>query len=229
MKGLIIKDIKIILKNTRFIFIMVMIAVVLATQMESDNYSFTTGYITMIFSLMAINTLAFDEQDKSITFLLTLPVNRNAYVTEKYIISLGFSFLGTMLVTPLFILIQPQHAAEILLSILAIFAVSFLFTMIMIPLRLKFGSEKSGVVVMVFAFLIFALFGTINVINRRANSMQHIQLINPSGAKNFISHALNAFLSLDEWVIGAVLFLLWLVLFAISYLVSIRIMRKKEF
>lgn len=227
MKGLIIKDIKIILKNTRFIFIMVMIAVVLATQMESDSYSFTTGYITMIFSLMAINTLAFDEQDKSITFLLTLPVNRDAYVTEKYIISFGFSFLGTMLLTPLFILIQPQHAAEILLSILAIFAVEFLFTMIMIPLRLKFGSEKSGVVVMVFAFLIFALFGTVNVINSRANSMQHLQLINPS--KNFIINAFNAFLLLDEWVIGAVLFLLWLVLFAISYLVSIRIMRKKEF
>lgn len=229
MKGLIIKDIKIILKNTRFIFILVMIAVVFCTQLKSDNYGFTAGYIVMIFSMFALNTLAFDEQDKSITFLLTLPVNRNAYVTEKYIISFGFSFLGSMLVALLFILMQPQHTAEILLSILAIFAVEFLFTMIMIPMRLKFGSEKSGVVLIVFVFLIFALFGTINVINSRANNLQHIQLINPSGAKNFISHALNAFLSLNEWVIGAALFLLWLVLFAISYLISIRIMRNKEF
>ena len=100
MKGLLIKDTTLILQNKKFIIFALVLAAVMAFQQSDFASSVLFGYVTTLFSIMAINTLAYDENDKSIVFLMTLPINRNTYVKEKYVIAFIVSFLGFLLTSP---------------------------------------------------------------------------------------------------------------------------------
>ncbi|MDE7275408.1 MAG: ABC-2 transporter permease, partial [Lachnospiraceae bacterium] len=59
MKGLLIKDYKIILHNKKM-FVILLIVQLLALQ-NYNGYSFLIGYTAMIFILLALNTITMDE------------------------------------------------------------------------------------------------------------------------------------------------------------------------
>lgn len=223
MKGLLIKDTKIILQNKKFIIFSLVLAAVMSLQQSEFLSSVLYGYVTMIFSIMAINTLAYDENDKSIIFLMTLPINRNTYVKEKYIIAFILSFLGFMLTSVFCVVLRPNQAVELLTEGIATYIVLLMFQMIMIPVRLKFGNEKSAVVALIFAVLVFVVFGAAKSIANRINTQQIWLIL--SGIDNFI----DAFLSMNKLLIAAILCLFVITFCMVSFLISIRIMRKKEF
>lgn len=227
MKGLIIKDFKIMSKNSRFMIIMLVIAILILMQTSKDgSFSFIVGYITMIGWLMSINTLAYDDSDKSIVFLMTLPSDRKIYVTEKYILSFICCFIGCMLSTFLLIIIGKQPIADVLPLGISVLAIYSIFSMITIPLRLKMGSERSGVILFVFGIVIFAAVGMFNSIIERISSLN---IISVSETKNFILRAADAFSSLSKPLIYAILCLIFVICIALSWLTSMRIMRKREF
>ena len=223
MKGLLIKDTKIILQNKKFIIFSLVLAAVMAFSQSEFTSSILFGYVTMIFSIMAINTLAYDENDKSIIFLMTLPISRNTYVKEKYIIAFILSFLGFMLTCVLCVALHPNQAVEILTGGIATYIVLLLFQMIMIPVRLKFGNEKSGVVALIFAVLVFAIFGAAKNIVNLVNAQQIWLIL--SG----IDHFIEAFFSMNKLLIAAILCLFVITFCMVSFLISIRVMRGKEF
>lgn len=223
MKGLLIKDAKIILQNKKFIIFSLVLAAIMSFSQSEFTSSVLFGYITMIFSLLAINTLAYDENDKSIVFLMTLPINRNTYVKEKYIIAFILSFLGFMLTSVFCVVLHPDQAADILIGGIATYIALLLFQMIMIPVRLKFGNEKSGVVALIFAVLVFAVFGVSKSIANHINTQQIWLIL--SG----IDHFIEAFFSMNKLLIAAILCLFVITFCTISFLISTRIMRRKEF
>lgn len=223
MKGLLIKDTKIILQNKKFIIFSLVLAAIMSLQQSEFLSSVLFGYVTMIFSIMAINTLAYDENDKSIVFLMTLPINRNTYVREKYIIAFVVSFLGFMLSAVFCVVLRPNQAVELLTEGIATYIVLLMFQMIMIPVRLKFGNEKSAVVALIFAVLVFVVFGATKSIANRINTQQIWLIL--SGIDNFI----DAFLSMNKLLIAAILCLFVITFCTISFLISTRIMRRKEF
>lgn len=92
MKGLLIKDYKLIMHNKKM-FLILMVVWFLALQ-NYDGYSFLIGYSIMTFVLLVLNTLSLDEYYKSMPYLITLPVKRTTYVSEKYVLMLGFSLFG---------------------------------------------------------------------------------------------------------------------------------------
>lgn len=104
MKGLLIKDYKLIMHNKKM-FLILMVVWFLALQ-NYDGYSFLIGYSIMTFVLLVLNTLSLDEYYKSMPYLITLPVKRTTYVSEKYVLMLGFSLFGAGLSIALCIL-QP--------------------------------------------------------------------------------------------------------------------------
>lgn len=223
MKGLLIKDTKIILQNKKFIIFALVLAAVMAFSQSEFTSSVLFGYVTVLFSLMAINTLAYDENDKSIIFLMTLPINRNTYVKEKYILAFIVSFLGFMLTSVFCIALRPNQAVELLAEGIATYIVLLLFQMIMIPARLKLGNEKSGVVALVFGVLVFVIIGVSkNIANRISTQQIWLTL---SGIEHFIE----SFLSMNKLLIAAILLLFVITFCMVSFLISVRIMRKKEF
>lgn len=220
MKGLLIKDYKLIMHNKKM-FLILMVVWFLAFQ-NYNGYSFLIGYSTMIFVLLVLNTMSMDEYYKSTPFLMTLPVRRSTYVAEKYALMLGFSLIGTVLSTFLCILLHRELLQQLLIEGLAIYVILALFQLLMLPIQLKFGGDKGRIV----------LVGLLACVTVIATSMSTIllRLFNiQSGIGTILQNALLWFISLPAGTVTLILILTLAICFAASYCISLHIMRKKEF
>ena len=93
MKGLLIKDINIMLGNVRAILPTIGIGVVYVFFTDT-HISFGLSFMIMLFSMLALSTLAYDEENGGLTYLMTLPVSRYQYVLSKYLFLLLFMGVG---------------------------------------------------------------------------------------------------------------------------------------
>ena len=85
MKGLLEKDLRLMLSRKQSILIFIVASLFVAFTMDG---SFVVSYLTMLFTVIAISTLSYDEYDNGFAFLMTLPFSRKTYVREKYIFTL---------------------------------------------------------------------------------------------------------------------------------------------
>ena len=80
MKGLLIKDFKLMKNQKNFFFIMIFIAAaMLFAEFES---TFVVSYFTMIASMFVLSTISYDEYDNGYAFLFSMPFSRTSYVKE---------------------------------------------------------------------------------------------------------------------------------------------------
>ena len=217
MRGLIEKDLRLTFARKQTLLIYLVIALIMGFSMER---SFLIGYLTMLSMIIAVGTLSYDEYDNGFAFLMTLPFSRRTYVLEKYLFCLMISAAGWcagVLLSAAGNIIRP--GGESLLAELpmlaALIPTMYLSTAILIPLQLKYGSEKSRIA-------LFIIFGVIAVL-----------II---GAKNLAGTGDNPFhrlaVTLSSFSPAAVLLVLTAVsalIAAASCLLSIRIIEKKEF
>ncbi|MDE5931831.1 MAG: ABC-2 transporter permease [Lachnospiraceae bacterium] len=220
MKGLLIKDYKTILHNKKM-FVILLIVQLLALQ-NYDGYSFLIGYTMMIFVLLVLNTISMDEYYKGFPFLMAMPVRRETYVTEKYVLMLGFSLLGAMFSTALVILLHRGMMREILLEGIFIYVILALFQLLMLPVQLKFGGEKGRIVLVGLFACITVIATSLNTILPNAFGMQGI-------FGDLVRNIFTGFLSLPAGMMAPVVLLVFAACLAVSYCISLQVMRKKEF
>lgn len=220
MKGLFIKDCELIWHNKKM-FIIMLVVMFLAFQ-NYDGYSFLIGYNTMIFILLVLNTISLDEYYKCTSFLMTLPVRRETYVTEKYVLMIGFSFIGTALTTLICILLHREMALQLLLEALVIYLVMALLQLLMLPMQLKFGGEKGRIV----------LIGLLACVTVIATSLVKglPQIFGMQGAfGELLKGMITWFLSLQKVLMVLVVGVFFAVCSAISYLISRKVVLRREF
>lgn len=220
MKGLLIKDYKIIAHNKKM-FVIMLIVQLLALQ-NYDGYSFLIGYNTMIFVLLAFNTISTDEYYRSSSFLMTMPIKRKTYVTEKYALMLGFSFLGAILSIVFCILLHREMAFILLLEGIAIYFFLALFQLLMLPIQLKFGGEKGRIV-------LISLLACVTVVITSLNKILPGLLGIQGSIGNLIQNTVFWFVSLPAGMITLIALSVFTVCFIISYCISLKILQKKEF
>lgn len=219
MKGLLIKDLKLIMHNKKILI--VQLAVLLLVLQNYDGYSFLIGYVTMVFVLLVLSTISLDEYCKSSTFLMTLPVKRETYVVEKYILMLGFSLLGALFSTLVCILLHRELLWTLLTEALAIYVAMTFIQLLMLPVQLKFGGEKGRIVLIGFLAAIWV------AIMFFAKTVDFLNMQGTIG--NSVKNAGIWFISLPVWGMGLIVGLLFCGGVAASYLVSRGIMRRREF
>ncbi|MCM1144408.1 MAG: ABC-2 transporter permease [Blautia sp.] len=221
MKGLLVKDIRLVLHNARFMIILLLVMMVFVMQ-GNGNYAFFIGYSSMIFALLVLNTITYDVHNKGMTFLMTLPVKRGTYAVEKYILMLGGSLFGAVFSMVVCMLFYRSAAMQIFVEAIATVVSFMFFQMLMLPLQLKFTGEKSRMVLLgIFAVAIVVITSVKDIL---------IPFLAKEGElQDMIVHIVMKFLSLDKWVIGMLVCLVFLGCLAVSFRVSVGIMRKKEF
>ena len=161
MKGLLVKDSRLMKGQKNFmILLFIMIAFVFISGMDA---SFFMGYLPFLFMIAAMSTITYDEFDNGMAFLMVLPISRKLYVQEKYLFGgvLGFTGLASAFV--LFLISEINKGSSMtftqyILLFLCFLAFVILFLCLMIPIQLKFGSEKGRIVL----FIIF--FGIIGIV-----------------------------------------------------------------
>ena len=161
MKGLLVKDFRLMKGQKNFLLLLfIMIAFVFISGMDA---SFFMGYLPFLFMIADKSTITYDEFDNGMAFLMVLPISRKLYVQEKYLFGgvLGFTGLASAFV--LFLISEINKGSSMtftqyILLFLCFLAFVILFLCLMIPIQLKFGSEKGRIVL----FIIF--FGIIGIV-----------------------------------------------------------------
>lgn len=217
MLGLLEKDLRLTLTRKQTLLIFVVAALVMGMTMDG---SFLVGYLTMLATITAIGTISYDEFDNGMAFLMTLPSGRKTYVLEKYLFSLLLAAAAWCVGLILYAVMSAVRHSAIALGdelpmLLAILPVLYLSAAVMIPLQLKYGSEKSRLA-------LFVLFGVAAILFVGVRNGFGGAVPSPDGLIMALSGLSPAVVLLSLTAVCALLALA-------SYLCSVRIMEKKEF
>lgn len=148
MKALIIKDLAITRNQTKLILLLAIICVFMAFVNET---AFTIGYMGLLLALLALGTISYDDYDHGYSFLFSLPITKTTYVIEKYLFCLASSFVGVLIgviATSVANLINGTglDISGTLSDGIIMILLSMIMVSIMIPLRIKYGTENGKIV-----------------------------------------------------------------------------------
>ena len=216
MKGLLIKDFKLMLNQKKFFILIVLILGATACFLDFDYY-FLIGYFMFICSLF---TISYDEFDNGNAFLFTLPFSRSRYVEEKYcfgILAGTCSWFLSFVITTIIQMINSNNFifSDWMLSTLVMLPIMFVMLAILIPFQLKYGSENGRIAIIIF------LGGGFVVCYLLANLLAQSQ-INFNSLISFINNV-------DPLIILLIIFAICLAILFVSMKISKRIVLKKEF
>lgn len=163
MKGLLIKDLKLMKNQKSFFVIMAFVGMIFLITWEKPY--FAISYITMMFSMFAITSFSYDEFDNGAVYLFTLPFSRKTYVREKYLFGLLICLIALTVSTVLAIsasVIKGQSVDLVTIGATGLSSITIcvLFLSIAFPIEIKFGVEKGRIgfiVIMAVFFLGFYL------------------------------------------------------------------------
>ena len=226
MKGLFVKDLKLLSKSARSYVILLLVVIVWMTQLTDSNESFIIGYTAMMAGIFITNTITMDMNGGSLPYLMTLPCTRKIYAIEKYLLIITGTFLCSMLIAFGCIVINPNRWLQILIEGIAIFATISFYNMIMVPLQLKYN-EKSRIALL---GILGAAILTAVIVSNLANKANAARMwVSLSAVKNAVIDFAERVLSWDIITVVIVLCWFWALCWGVSIFFSIRIMEKKEF
>lgn len=218
MKGLLIKDLRLMLIQKRFFLMMVIIAIGMMFSM--NNSSFIFGYLTFVCSLFSISSISYDEFDNGYAFLFTLPITRKEYILEKYV----FGFIVSLISWVISIIIAFSYEIiknnmfsyiDILESAVGLLLINFIILSLLIPMKIKYGSEKGNIAQMI-------LFGGIFIVGFAIYQIMNILNVDITGFLNIIE-------SLHIGILFIVVLMIVCLIIFICIQSTIKIMNNKEF
>lgn len=217
MKGLLIKDFK--LMKTQKNFFLFILVIVIASMILEEEIIAALAFLSFLMSLLVLTTFSYDDFDHGYSFLMTLPITRKQYVTEKYFLALllclGSWLLGLILAAFVSQLKEIMSIQDLLLASTMILPFIILLQAITIPLQLKFGAEK-GRIVLIVTFGAIAIIGMLMA--RMSKALFGIDLV----------QLFNALTTLDMTKLIILFFVISLICLMISYKITHVIMKHKE-
>lgn len=218
MTGILMKDLMMLKCQKQFFFVMGVVGLMFLV--IYDNPTLVFGYLTIMFSFIPLTTLAYDDADNGSAYLFTLPVSRKGYLVEKYLFSAGFILAAAFLTLAVVIVaclvkkyaVQPE---ELGVMVMTCITVSVIFSAVSMPVQLKFGSERSRVAAaLTFGGLFGICYGGAWLMSRAGISLGELEDA----------------LSMLEWPAAAGLgILLWVVVYGVSFGISLKILKGKDF
>ena len=202
MKGLLLKDFYNV-KNLILYYALVA-AVFAVVSVVSSNIYFFCGFMIFISVGLVSSTISYDAQDKWDRYALSSGVSRRTAVLSKYVFTVVTILCSLALGLILALALGYRQAVDFLPVVAYSFA-GVLSVGIVLPCFFRFGVEKARVIYMiVIVFTVALMVGGISVFERL----------------NFAAQA--------PWML-VLLAVLSVAILAISYFVSLRIYRNKEF
>ena len=219
MKGLLIKDFKLMKNNMMFLVLVIFISVACAVGMK--NPFFALGYATVMTSIFSVNTIAYDEYDNGMPYLFSLPVTRKMYVKEKYVFAILISVVGVtiemMIAVGVSLFLGEQYRFTEGMGILALSLFFIILVQgITLPVRMRFDAEKHKMAMpIIFCAMAVAVVGVVFLLEQVCG----IDL------DTFFERLLIT----KAWITFTIVIVIGIVLMYISYTMSVSFLRKREF
>lgn len=211
MTGLLIKDLRLFKHQGRYYLVVIALCCVLQFFSTRDFSSFMTSYLSFMIVMYTFSSFSYDEYDNGMSFLMTLPCGRRAYVTEKYIFTVLLVTAGWVVGVVLRAAgYMSRFSMEGYRKILVEDPIYLLLVLIYagcsIPALIWFGAEKGRTAMLlgvgILAFLVYAVM--------------------KSGIRIPLA-------DMTPGLLLMVLLILCILVLGISYRVSVCLMEKKEF
>lgn len=218
MKGLLVKDFRLLKNQVQSFAIIGFIGLMFI--FTSQNLNFAISYMAVMSAVFTVNTITYDQYDKGMAYLFTLPINRTKYVKEKYILGILLVVLAMAVMSAIAVIAYGVRYISFEWGDMAATLAGSLFSAvllhcIMIPIQLKFGAERSQIAISIFLGGVFIiLFTTVKI-----EKSFHV---------NF-SSLFNRIVESNEGVVAGILCVTGIVAILLSYFISLRIMKGKEF
>lgn len=217
MRGLLEKDICLLLKRKKFFLIL--FAVLIWSGVVLDN-AFFISYAPLISILLASTTINQDDDNNAMAFLMTLPCSARDYAKEKYCVTICINVLVGVLVVVSKLLISlfrgtGGQMSDCLILGIATIPVGMILSALILPFELKFGYSKGQVAIFAFygALLATTLFGA-QVLNKLGADVNDIV--------KFISET-------PIWLLGIIILVFAALALFVSVRISMKIMDNKEY
>ncbi len=219
IKGLIVKDFQTI-KSYKSTILSMIIIFMIGGFLNEDILTFLPITIPLCFEMLGISSFSYDNLAKADKYLLTFPINKKDIVKARYIYILLFTLLGALLGLVFTFIAQGIKTSnffdkEFLSNTLAIIMGSLLSLMFLqvfqIPIMYKFGAEKGRIIQLI---MIVALMIGVSLIITTLMQLFGISL------DNFI-------VMLKDYLI-AILGMVVIILYILSFAISYKIYERKE-
>ena len=151
MKGLLLKDMINMGKQTRSLLIIFFFYLVFA--FFSEDRTIFGGIISIMMVMMVITSLAYDERAKWDRYALTMPLSRSQMVLSKYLLGLIFSAFAMLVNIALLSLFSPTPFGEVLILAFTFFGIGMFILAVLLPLMYHFGVEKGRMLMILVLFL----------------------------------------------------------------------------
>lgn len=168
--------------------------------------------------LIGVSTITYDAFDNGNVFLFTLPFTRKEYAMEKYLFTLFLGAVATIGGILLVIVVMMAkgafsvNAEEILITVLINIPSLLIFQAIFLPVQLKYEGEK-GRIVVIGAVIVIVVFLF------RMLEMAGIDLLDI-----ILNH-----MYLKDTTLWVSTYIISIVVWLLSFIISERIVLKKEF
>lgn len=205
MKGLFYKDILMLTRSFRAYLAMTLFFIILAT-IRPDN-SFWAVYGTFFFVTLISSLMAVDEQSRWLSYCDILPLKRRDIINERYLLSLFLTAALVVLFLILSLIFRHADMPTVLVTAGMMVALSLLAISVSMPINVKFGTAKGQMVRMTVIVVMVAC---------------GMFIINYAGPITAILLQVRA----SVLLFGLAAFII--LIFALSWLLSIRIYEKKN-
>lgn len=216
MKGLLIKDFKLMRGQKNFFYMMLLIAVLMIA--VSNDFAMAVGFLGYLGSFFALSTISYDEFNNGNPFLFSLPITRKMYAVEKYvfgIVSGGISCMaGAMIGTVATLVKSSGTIQDVWLAALMVLPTMMILLAVMLPIQMKFGGERGRIALII-------MIGTLLVIGILIGKVVNAFNVELASVFNKLS-SLNIGMVITLLIVVSAIFL------TVSCKISMGIMEKKE-
>lgn len=223
MKGLIIKDLlNLSSYKTTLLIILIFCSI---GMVGTDAVNAAPIFITVMIGMIVLSTFNYDETSHAEKYILSLPLTRKEIVMSKYVLAIVANILGsivgillTIIIVNVINVIRPEDLIKLDFENLSITAVSGIFGValiqaIQIPSVYRFGAEKGRIQMFLLLFLLVLMIAGVGFLITKIGFDINIEKIN-----RFMNH------------FGIpILILVSAILYYISYKISYKIFKKKEY
>lgn len=217
MKGLLVKDLRLVMKRKQQLLILLAVCAMIA--FTSDG-SFVVAYAAGLTGILGLSTYAYDEHDNGFPFLFSLPVDAGTYVKEKYLFIVLADLAGLAIGTALFFAAcATRGKMDVFVDDLMYLPVFFPATLVLmlgiLLVQMKFGIERSRLITLLLYGCLFVL------------SAVFVKVVGPVDAAQAAGH-LPEWMKSDLFIVAAI-YTVAAIVCAVLFFLSLRVMRNREF
>ena len=232
MKGLLIKDFRLLKGQVYFLLIVTVCVIVF---MINGSEAFGVAYVCSMVALLSLTTVSYDEYENGMAYLFTLPISENGsaflftlpitkkdYVKEKYLfagILLLIGLIVSMIMWYITAVIKTGNIAwdDWMSCCIGGVTAGLMMVAVALPAQLKFGPERGRIALVTIVLLAVALGILMQEFTKGTKFAQSAKRI------------LNQIDKLGTKGILGVIVIIWVIVGVISMIISMRVMEKREF